>query len=465
MGTSFLCRRVVSLANVAQVFEISRAPVHFLQNRQLLMFRSFSSPKQHSFTVSYLMNSCGLSPESALSASRKVQFETPERADSVLALLRNYGCTNTHISKIVSRYPVLLTANPEKTLLPKLEFFRSVGFSGPDLASIVAASPQILRRSLENHVIPSYNFLKSVVIVNEKIVRALSKSYWLNGQTLQNTIAPNIEILKEIGVPISKISFFVTCHPSAVSQNKKKFSRIVKMVTEMGFDPLRVKFVKAVKVICEMGESMWEHKMEVYRGWGLTDDDIMLMFKSDPLCMAASERKIMSVMDFLVNKMGWEHAAVVRYPTVFLCSLEKKIIPWCSVVKVIQMKGLVKKDLCLCILGYSEKNFFNRFVVRYEQDVAELLNVYQGKIGIFELGFVSEGIWEKKQLHVNFSLHLIDFLVNKMGWQAVAIAKYPLVLRYNLVKRIIPRCSVVKSLLLKGVGKEGFVFKYVFYAQ
>ncbi|RVX20670.1 hypothetical protein CK203_002828 [Vitis vinifera] len=89
-----------------------------------------------------------------------------------------------------------------------------------------------------------------------------------------------------------------------------------------------------------MGESMWEHKMEVYRGWGLTDDDIMLMFKSDPLCMAASERKIMSVMDFLVNKMGWEHAAVVRYPTVFLCSLEKKIIPWCSVVKVIQMKVL-----------------------------------------------------------------------------------------------------------------------------
>eukprot|EP00261_Vitis_vinifera_P035438 XP_019076681.1 PREDICTED: transcription termination factor MTERF6, chloroplastic/mitochondrial-like isoform X2 [Vitis vinifera] len=398
MATSFLCKRVVSLKNVGQMFEISRAQVHFLQNTKPFRFRSFSSPKQHSFTVSYLMNSCGLSPETALSASRKVQFETPERADSVLALLRNYGCTNTHISKIVSRYPLLLTANPEKTLLPKLEFFRSVGFSGPDLASIVAASPQILRRSLENHVIPSYNFLKSVVMVNENIVRALNKSYWLNGQSLPNIIVPNIEILKDIGVPMSNISFLVTCHPSAVSQNNVKFARSVKMVIEMGFDPLRVKFLKAVQVIVEMAESMWEHKMEVYRRWGLTDDQIMLMFRLDPLCMKSSEKKIMSVMDFLVNKMGWEPAAIGRYPTVFLRSLEKKIIPWCSVVKVLQMKGLVKKDLCVSFLGSGEKNFFNRFVVKYEQDVPELLNVYQGKIGILELGLIPERIWEKKQL-------------------------------------------------------------------
>ncbi|RVW61794.1 hypothetical protein CK203_063332 [Vitis vinifera] len=215
--------------------------------------------------------------ESALSASRKIQFETPERADSVLALLRNFGCTNTHISKIVSKYPLLLTANPEKTLLPKLEFFRSVGFSGPDLAGIIVAKPSILKRSLENHVIPNYNFLKSVGMINENIARALRRTYWLTGQSVQTTNVPNIATLKEIGVPMSNISFFLTCHPSAVSQNKEKFSTNVKKVIEMGFDPLRVTFLKAVRLICGMGESMWEHKMEVYRRWGFTDDEIMLM--------------------------------------------------------------------------------------------------------------------------------------------------------------------------------------------
>ena len=129
-----------------------------------------------------------------------------------------------------------------------------------------------------------------------------------------------------------------------------------------------------------------------YRRWGLIDDEIMLMFRLDPLCMRPSEKKIMSVMDFLVNKMGWEPAAIARYPSVFYRSLQKKIIPWCSVVKVLQMKGLAKKDLSLCILACTEKNFFDRYVVKYGQDNPELLNVYQGKIGILELSFVSEEI-------------------------------------------------------------------------
>ena len=72
------------------------------------------------------------------------------------------------------------------------------------------------------------------------------------------------------------------------------------------------------------------------------------MFRLDPLFMRSLEKKITSVMVFfLVNKMGWNLQPIARYPTVFLCCLEKKIIPWCSLVKEIQMKGFVKKDFCL----------------------------------------------------------------------------------------------------------------------
>ena len=67
-------------------------------------------------------------------------------------------------------------------------------------------------------------------------------------------------------------------------------------------------------------------------------------------------------------------------------------------VKILQMKGLVKKDLCFGFLYSNDKNFSDKFVLKYEQDVPELSNVYQGKIGILELGFVSEGVKEKKQL-------------------------------------------------------------------
>ena len=364
--------------------------MHFLRNARLLIFRSFSSPKQHSFTVSYLISPCGLSPESALSASRKVHFETPERADSVLAVLRDYEFTNTHISKIVSKCPPLLTADPEKSLLPKLEFFRSVGFSGPDIVSIVVSSPYILKRSLENKIIPNYNFLKSVVMDNEIFLKVFKNTLRSYCQNVQNALAPNIATLEEIGVPISNINLLVTHHPRIVSRNREKFSTTVKKVIEMGFSPLRHSFLHAVQVNCQLTEFTFEHKMKVYRRWGLTDDQIMLMFRLDPLCMRHSVKKIMSVMDFLVNKMGWEPASIARYPSVFARSLEKKIIPRCSVVKVLEMKGLLKNHLGLGFLCKSEKDFLDKFLVKYEQDVPELLNVYQGKIGILELGLLYE---------------------------------------------------------------------------
>ena len=380
------------------MFEISKTQMHFLRNARLLIFRSFSSTKQHSFTESYLINSCGLSPEKALSASRKVHFETPERADSILAVLRDYGFTNTHISKAVSKFPIFLTADPEKTLLPKLEFFRSVGFSGPDIVSIVVSSPFILKRSLENHVIPTYSFLKSVVMVDENICRVFKNPFLMLGQNWQKTIPTNIATLQEIGVPMPNIMFLVTRQPGVVFRNREKFTTSVKKVIEMGFNPLRLSFLKAVQLSCQLNEFTIEHKMETYRRWGLTDDEIMLMFRLDPSCMRPSEKKITSVMDFLVNKMGWEPAAIARCPSVFARSLEKNVIPRCSVVKVLQMKGLVKKDLSLSILAYTEKNFVDRFVDKHGHDVPELLSVYQGKIGISDLSFVCEEIRAKKQL-------------------------------------------------------------------
>lgn len=55
--------------------------------------------KQHSFTVSYLIESCGLSPETAISASKFVNFKSSKKPDSVILLLREYGFENAQISK------------------------------------------------------------------------------------------------------------------------------------------------------------------------------------------------------------------------------------------------------------------------------------------------------------------------------------------------------------------------------
>ena len=373
-----------------------------------LSFRFFSSsstspsspnPKQCSFTVSYLINSCGLSADSALSASQKLHLVTPERPDSVLTLLRNYGITDTQLPKLLRVYPTLLLADPEKTLLPKLEFFHSKAFTRADLGSILSSCPMILSRSLDYQIIPCYDFLKSILHLDKRVVSAFKRSPRIFLEDVNKYIVPKITALQEIGVPESSVVFLITHYSNVVQVKHDKFHEIVKEVMEMGFDPLKMVFIKAIHVLAGMSKPTWEHKMEVYRRWGLSNHEIMLLFRAFPICMSLSEKKIMSTMDFLVNKMGWNLTAITKVPSTLSYSLEKRIIPRCSVAKVLILKGLVKKDMGLgAFLRFTEKKFLDRFVIKYQNHIPQLLNLYKGEVGILELGFASEEICGVKQL-------------------------------------------------------------------
>jgi mTERF domain-containing protein len=141
----FLCSR--------QLLPLKHRRTHlgFLQQNGFFIVKSFTSvgclpesnqkpekEEKHSFAVSYLINSCGLSTKSAILKSRKLLFQSPERPDSVLNLLKENGFSNAQISKIVRKHPLILLSHPEKTLLPKIELLRSIGVSSSDLITILS---------------------------------------------------------------------------------------------------------------------------------------------------------------------------------------------------------------------------------------------------------------------------------------------------------------------------------------
>ncbi|XP_021672324.2 transcription termination factor MTERF15, mitochondrial isoform X2 [Hevea brasiliensis] len=360
-------------------------PFYSLFVIRFLLSSTSSNLNEHSFIVSYLINSCGLTLKSAQSISKRICFETTERPDSVLRLLREHGFTNSHISKIVKSWPRVLLAQPEKTLLPKFEFLRSLGVSSSDMAIIVSRNPFLLARSIERYLIPRCEVLKSLLVSDEKVVTALKRM----GRTFsQNSFSNNLAYLRGLGVPHSFISHLVTQCPSIMCQEVGKFAEGVKKVMKLGFDPSKVTFVEAVRVFYTMTHKTWEHKMEVYRRWGLSEDEIWLIFRKHPTCLARSEKKIMGTMDFLVCKMGWQPSAVARVPIVLCCSLERRILPRCSVVRVLLLKGLIKGDIHFSsVLMPSEKRFLELYVIKYQEQVPQLLDLFQGKTSLTELGF------------------------------------------------------------------------------
>ncbi|GMY27684.1 transcription termination factor MTERF15, mitochondrial-like [Fagus crenata] len=309
-----------------------------------------STSNQHSFTVSYLIN--------------HFNFETPDKADLVISFFKNNGFSHSQISNIVRRLPPLLLSDPQKTFLPKLEFFMSKGFTSSDIATLVSRNPEILKRSLKNHVIPSFVFFKNLLGTDENTITAIKRFSGILIEKLGTRVVPNINLLRENGVPESNICALLKHSPRVIIKNVVRLKEIVEEVKEMGFDPLKFCFVQAVFAMSGMNKSTRERKVNAYKKWGLSEEEILEAFGKCPYCIMKSEDKIMRVMDFFVNKMGLEASLIVKHPVLLSLSLEKRMIPRVSVIEVLLSKGLVvKKNIYLpTVFMYSENLFLQKFV-------------------------------------------------------------------------------------------------------
>ncbi|PRQ55522.1 putative transcription regulator mTERF family [Rosa chinensis] len=117
--------------------------------------------------------------------------------------------------------------------------------------------------------------------------------------------------------------------------------------------------------------------------WGWSEDDFLSAFRKCPRSMVVSEKKLMQVMDFWVNKMGWPSVIIAKYAIVCSYSLQKRIIPRCSVLKVLLSKGLINENLSKpCVLAYAEEQFLEMFVTKFVNQIPQLLSVYQENVDL-----------------------------------------------------------------------------------
>ncbi|KAF8017257.1 hypothetical protein BT93_H2448 [Corymbia citriodora subsp. variegata] len=342
---------------------------------------STSTSNPPSFAVSYLVNSCGLSPESALYVSNRVAFETSARPEAAIKVFKSYGFSQSQISRIIGRGPRLLVASPEKTLLPKLKYLCSVGFSGSDLANLITGSPHLLTRSLEKHLIPNFGRLRDFLRSDQNAVAAIRRSPRILVKGFEATVDPFVKVLRDNGVRESSIVWLVQCHSRRMINWYDRLKEIVEKTKRMGFDdPSAAKFAVAMLAVMGMSESVWERKFDAYSRWGWCRDDALSAFVKCPRCMMISEEKIMAVMGFYVNEMGFESSYLLQHPRLISMSLEKRIRPRCLVFKQLSSHGLMKKKICFTtLLTISDEAFLVKFVTPHIGEAPELLDIYREK--------------------------------------------------------------------------------------
>ncbi|KAA8540700.1 hypothetical protein F0562_024381 [Nyssa sinensis] len=409
-----------------------------------------NSKHSESFTLSYLLNSCGLSLDSAISASKKLQFDNSDQPDSVLKLLKSQGLCQAHIINLITNRPGILLVDPNKTLKPNIELFGSLGFSSTNLAKILSEAPQILESSnvtsvveflaaygfsreqitnmtlkrpwllinnpqktykpkleflqslssasevvklvykdpfvlkqgLKNRLIPCVQVLKRIVHTDENVFKAIKAEYLVLHFDLEKSFEPNVLTLLNFGVPESNVLKLIMIGPRILLQRTEQFNKIVQEVAKLGFDTKKLLFVLAMRSMHLIRNTFWEKKMEVFRSFGLSRDEIISAFKLQPMCVLSSEKKIREMMDFFVNKLHFKPSMISRHPGLLLLSMEKRIIPRCSVLRLLMLNDVIDEEINLLpILQMTHKNFLQKFVIEYQHKVPDIVKAHRGDIG------------------------------------------------------------------------------------
>ncbi|XP_059285172.1 uncharacterized protein LOC132038533 [Lycium ferocissimum] len=341
-----------------------------------------------------LINFChrkshGLSKETIISEAKVLQLETStcSKVSAVIEFFQNHGFSATQVKKIIRQRPHLLASRVNKTLKPKLNFLQSIGFSEDECSKIISCQPCILSRSIRNHLAPSFDFLETFMGSKVRALVAIKQF----PQILDCNVSrwkQTKQILGQIGIPDSQVSEFIQKSPVILTTNPQKMSEVGLRLKEMGFDVTSPAFRTAICRMSRVGHSKMERKFETYRSLGFSDGEILNIFRLQPMCLFYSEEHVRAIVAFYVDRLHLSPSHLSQRPVFLLRSLERRVIPRCSVMQVLWSRGIISKMGKLSsILMISEKDFLEKYVTKYEAEVPELLAAYRGELVFEEYSF------------------------------------------------------------------------------
>ncbi|GAU45525.1 hypothetical protein TSUD_400720 [Trifolium subterraneum] len=331
------------------------------------------------FPVSYLINKFDFSPQfaSKLCYSYRLRFKTAKKPDSVLAFFRNYGFSDSQLRHMIPKLPDLLSCNPSKRVLPKFQFFLSKGASTSDIVNLVSKNPRVLSPSLKNHIVPTYEVVYRILKSHDETITRVILDPVYHGN---NHVHANIRLLIENGVSDSNIARLLRNWGQVFRTHD--MLKLVEELKDLGFSPTQTTFAIALHAKTYVIKNLWKEKVDAFKKWGWSDEDVVIAFKKQPYCMLVSIDKINLLMSFWVDQLGWDPLVLAKGPSLFLLSLEKRIIPRAEVVQFLLKKGLREKNASLtCPFVVPEKVFLDMFINRFKES-SYLFKLYQEKLNL-----------------------------------------------------------------------------------
>ena len=222
----------------------SPALLLFFTNRTFLLSLFSSSAitrDSNSALFDCLTNTYKFTKTQALSISNRfssVKYSDTERPQSVHKYFQKLGFSETQIRNVVLTWPNILFSCANKTLKPKVDFFKEqLGVEDSDLCEFISNNPRYLCSSLNKKLVPCIKILKDIYGYDENnkdFVRVLGKCKFPLPVNPQRLLA-NCAFLESCGIVGPQLSLVLKTCPTVFVMKESKLRDLISKVLDMGF--------------------------------------------------------------------------------------------------------------------------------------------------------------------------------------------------------------------------------------
>ncbi|KAM0860198.1 hypothetical protein ACQ4PT_046711 [Festuca glaucescens] len=326
----------------------------------------------------YLVTACGLTRAQALKASKELShLRSSSNSDAVLSFLSGLGLSSSDIAAIVSADPKFLCSNVDKTLAPRVAKLHDLGLSRPQIARFVSIGAPVLRSC---DVASRLRFWIPLFGSFDKFIQSVSRGA-LGGaailrRDIDKVVKPNIALLLRCGLSVHDLAKTGISGAWVIVSSPEKLMELVARAEQLGVQRGSAQFKYALATVSCLSEEKIASKMKLLKkALGCSDDLLQTAIVKHPSILRASEDNLRSTVEFLITEVGLEPEYIVRRPSLIGFSLNGRLMPRYTVMKILQDKGLLNPKFS-SLIDASEKYFISRFIDYYKESVPELADMY-----------------------------------------------------------------------------------------
>ncbi|XP_047266870.1 uncharacterized protein LOC107867599 isoform X2 [Capsicum annuum] len=167
-------------------------------------------------------------------------------------------------------------------------------------------------------------------------------------------------------------SYCFTSQCRLYSSSTSSHSLVNYLVDSLGFSKQEATTASS-KVLSAQTKYKLDRKIEIFKSFGWSDDDVLEMFRKLPHCIGISEVRIQEKLNLFMKELGFVPAFLASHPAILAYSLEKRVIPRMQVLKSLDERKLERRMWSFyTVLVLAETKFMEYFVLPYKDQIPDL---------------------------------------------------------------------------------------------